>query len=51
MKPWTGAVIWYCPVCDSQLEDSEGGWWCDPCETGFSTVALAAADPESGEGF
>lgn len=51
VKPWTGAVIWYCPTCESRLEDSVGGWWCVTCETGFSEAFLAAADPESGAGF
>jgi hypothetical protein len=51
VSPWTGAVNWYCPCCESRLQASADGWWCDDCETGFSEAALAAADPESGEGF
>jgi len=51
MTPWTGAAYWYCPYCESRLQDSVAGWWCVTCETGFSEAALAAADPESGEGF
>jgi len=48
---WTGTVNWYCPHCESLLQDSVDGWWCVTCEMGFSEAALAAADPESGEGF
>ena len=48
---YTGRVIWYCPYCETELDDDGDGGFCRNCGMGFSSAALAAADPESGEGF
>jgi rubrerythrin len=45
--PWWRTIIWSCPACGEDLEETEAGLSCPACGERISYAALAAlSEPE-----